>query len=136
MKKRELQPLIESVMAKADQLKQPGATKADQFDFLMEMAKVGGLDNGDPEVKRLKRIWGKQLQERREVHSLSLRAVSRKALMSHKTIAAVESGDAHIARYPLAHFMLEVCIANLTTDLAKEKAETFPNASIRKERSA
>lgn len=135
MKKRELQPLIESVTAKADKLKLPGSnTKVNQMDFVLEMAKVAGLDNDDSEVKRLKGIWGEQLRTRREDYNLSLREVGRAALMNHKTIAAVERGDAHIARYPFVHFMLEVCISKLTTESEqeKEKAGTLQSISKRK----
>ncbi len=120
MKKRDLQSVIDSSMAAIAKLREPGGeTKANQFAFLMEMAKVAGLDNDDPDVKRLKRIWGKQLNERREAYGLTQRAVARKVYVSHKTVAAMERGESHISRYPLVMFMFEAYICELETE--KEK---------------
>lgn len=132
MAKRDLQSVMDTVTEAASKLKKTGGmTKKNQFDFLMKIAQIGGLDNADPEVKKLKRVWGEQLRERREANSLSLRDVASQSWFAFRTVKKIEDGDAHIGFYPVAHILLEVCISKLTTDSAKEKAEPLPHASTR-----
>lgn len=129
MAKRTLQSVNAEIAAAIKKLNQPGgATKGNQFRFLFQMAKVGGLDNSAPEVKELKSVWGEQMRARRLSHGLSLRDVGRHTLMSYRTIKDIEEGKAHVGFYPFVALMLEVCIANVE-DKAAEKVKAGNAAS-------
>lgn len=89
--------------------------------FLYRFMRLSKLNDKDERVKEMKRSLGVQFCERRKAFGLRQEDVSKRALITQRTISAIENGEAAISSYPSAILALEFCIVDLME--AKEKAE-------------
>lgn len=93
--------------------------------FLYRFTRLSKLNDADEEIQEFKRNLGAYFRERRKAHGLRQEDVSRRALLTQRTISSIESGDAAMSSYPWAIIALEFCIVDREASTAKEKAEAL-----------